>query len=360
VTLTPVSSRIAGDENEFSFQKELQIGFPGASDVLTVEGELDVSGSVAAPATAITSTNVQVTSLTTADLSLTGSVNLTGSLTLGMPKGGLLGSCDMLNQGEFGFLSRAGPAELMFCDGRFWRFVKSEQQVPTTDPYGLFPNNTGFSCQDILEEGGYTKDGVYWVDLDGPGAVYTPMPVWCDMTTDDGGWTLVFRDAQDGGMVANQPASISTAAVLATGPDGPVSAKMSDAIINTLKGSKDTRQTYRLTGLNITSKYFAPGACVFTHSPTKGKLYEATCRRFSSTYDPNFGPTYQQCDTWSDNEGGLNFWFGCTGTAQSATNVAVTHRQGFPTVADMVENPSGGALGSAANAPRTRVSVWVR
>jgi LruC domain-containing protein len=49
--------------------------------------------------------------------------------------------------------------------------------------------NPGASCRDVLARGGSTGDGVYWIRPLGQAA----FPVWCDMSTDGGGWTVVER-----------------------------------------------------------------------------------------------------------------------------------------------------------------------
>lgn len=113
------------------------------------------------------------------------------------------------------------------------------------------------SCNDILQQNPNSLDGTYTISPNGD--ITDTLDVYCDMTTDNGGWTLVMRgtDGDYAGWTTSERLNLTTS----PSPYSNYSFKLSDNDINTIKTT-----AYRVTNLgpeNIT-RYFR-AACEYNH-----------------------------------------------------------------------------------------------
>ena len=227
------------------------------------------------------------------------------------------------------------------------------------------------SCQAHLTAG-CSASGGYPVDPDGAGPL-AQNTLYCDMASDGGGWTLVYKNAGPTGLIHDTVAEQGAVSCLAHANDT-CSSKVSDAYINAVGGTggASTLAGYRVTSPNIANRYYFPKGCVYTHDSCNNTYGSVSgtgacapanttyCLRYSASYATS--PSYTQCANWGGRSAGLNAWYQCNGNG-NYTNVVVTARlnsNNNTQRAGITTNASGAILGSDSVDYGNSVYMWVR
>ncbi|MFN2548023.1 MAG: fibrinogen-like YCDxxxxGGGW domain-containing protein [Myxococcales bacterium] len=189
------------------------------------------------------------------------------------------------NLGDSTSCAAADP-ELFLADDALW-VTWSEQCAPgewrvlareMTESFvaltpGTDPSRAATSCLALHQANPSLPDGAYWINPTGS----APFPVWCDMTTDGGGWTLAVGVA--GSTTAHITANgVSLGGLVSTAAAG----KLDDPTINALKSGADPG--FRFT-CGSTTGYFST-SCEF------GARTAATgsCNEMATAFGGPFGP----------------------------------------------------------------------
>lgn len=160
------------------------------------------------------------------------------------------------------------------------------------------------SCAKLLAQQPATPDGVYTIDPDGAGPG-EPFEIYCDMTMNGGGWTLVAVNGDNHGLIMAAGAMGNLEQIRRLNPGNNVIHKLSDAMINTIKEDAGDAVGIRLIyEANTAVRKFGKSSCEWQSDSRNPD--DSACDYAAGSYSQNPSWNGPHADYWFS--GGLPSW----------------------------------------------------
>lgn len=173
--------------NDSRFGNATSLGGVAVASTAPANGQvLQYNGTAWAPAATGTG---GISSITTGTGLTGGTITTTG--TIAIADGGV-GSAQLADQAiTAGKLASMGctNGQVLQYNGTAWVCAT----IASASTVGRLATNPGTSCKDIKTRNPAAEDGIYLILPTGSAGGARPFPVYCDMTRDGGGWTLIMR-----------------------------------------------------------------------------------------------------------------------------------------------------------------------
>lgn len=206
---------------------------------------------------------------------------------------------------------------------------------------GLSQSTAAASCWEIKQNDASSADGVYWILTP---QLQVPIKIYCDQTTDGGGWALIGRGRENWTYSYNGKGSAADVAGQVTGPGAFSPRQLDSTIVNGLLGGKrfddptygsgvrvrraldqagdswqETRWSFRANSRDRWSWALAAGFPVSTATIGGSTVTNTTTREFGA--DSAYKRLWTQEDARNNYVRGFNFGQGGTGSTSSTSYI---------------------------------------